>query len=163
MIMNKVLEDYYKIRKEHDYALGKLEKETSRIISVIKSIFKIKGAWWSFKYYEDGDDDPPLPEEICKDEKYGDSFPIYISEDADSGVWYYHEAFPVSFFDMTDEDIRNHIQKEIKEFKKKEKEEKEKEKKKREEKSLKIKQLKESAAKKLTKEEKKALGISSKI
>jgi len=162
--MNKILEDYYKVREDHDAALSLLEEATQRIVDVIKSIFKRKDAWWSYKFYHDGDDDPPLPEEL---DRYGKEpvFPIYIDAMCDSGKWCYNEGFPIIFFDMTDDEIKDHIKKEILQFEEEEKIKKEKEKKKKEERLLKQKQLKESAYKKLvkwkilTKEEKKALGI----
>lgn len=157
IIMNKILEEYYTIREQHDEVLEKLEMETQRIVNVIKSIFKSrnsKNGWWSFKYYHDSDDDSPLPKKLD-----GDCFEIYIDADCDSGKWSYNEGFPIKFFDMTDEEIKNHIQKEIDCFSKKEEKRKELEKKKREERKLKVQELKNSASQKLTKEERKALGL----
>lgn len=157
--MNPVLEDYYKAREFHDACLGDLEKETTRIVQVIKKIFKCKNAWWSYQYYHDSDDDPPLPDKIDKDAKYGDSFPIHISEECDSGKWYYNEAIPVKFFDMSDIEIEEYIKNEIKEYEEEEMREKEEKKKKLEEKNKKKNALIEKAKSKLSQEEKKALGI----
>ena len=159
-IMNKVLTDYYELRKDYDEALGDLENATLRIIKILKKVFNCsQKTWWSFKYYENSDDAPPQPSDIRKDSKYGDSFPIHISEECDSGVWFYHEEIPVKFFDMTDQEIEDYIKKEIHDFKEKEKAQKIANDVKKLQNLSKKNAIKESAIKKLTKEERKALGI----
>lgn len=155
--MNKILIDYCIKRRQHDLSLETLENEVSRIVNVIKSVFKIKNAWWSFAYYRDGDDEPPLPNISTKMEVEG--FPIYISEDAITAEWYYHESFPIQFFDMTDVEIKEYLEKEISNFKEKERERKEKEKQKLDEKNLEREKVKKSAINKLTKAERKVLGL----
>jgi hypothetical protein len=96
--MNEILKEYYDVRDKHDAALGELETATERIINVIKKVFKMgKDAWWSFDYYSDADDDPPLPQPL---EEKGTVFHIHINGEADSGEWYYNNAFPVSFFEI---------------------------------------------------------------
>jgi hypothetical protein len=158
--MNKVLVDYYEARKVHDEALEDLETQTQRIVNLLKKIFKCpKDTWWSFKYYESGDDDPPLPDEIDKNAKYGDSFPIHISAECAAGNWEYSGAIPVKFFDMTDEEITFRIKNEIREDELEEIKRKEAERKKQETRNIRKNALKASAAEKLTKEERKALGI----
>ena len=155
--MNKVLENYYRIRQEHDDALGDLEEHTSRIVNIIKEVFGAKkDVWWSFKYYSDADDDCPLPQTLEDD---GKTFPIFISKDLGTREWGYNSGFPVSFFDMTDDEIRNQLKKEIADDKQKEIDEKAKWKNQSEERKLKQELLKKSAASKLTKEEKKVLGL----
>ena len=145
--MNKVLIEYYKVKKEHDFYLRNLEKEVQRIVSVIKSVFKCNSMHWL--YQEEGNVDS-LPRDI-----YDDAFPILIDQSCDSGVWNYQEAIPISFFDMSNEEIKNHIEKEISDSRELEKIKRLKEK----ESVLKRKELKKSIINKLTKEEIKILGI----
>ena len=154
--MNKVLENYYKTRIEHDKALDDLNKEALRIVNVIKSVFKLnnRDTWWSYQYYDGEYAELPLPEKI-----EDNTFPIHISKVADSGSWYYHEGFPVIFFDMNDEEIADYLKKEIAENKEKEAQEKAIQAAKKEMKKIKEQELKKSAAEKLTQEEKKALGL----
>lgn len=152
--MNKVLEDYYSVREKHDEALGKLETETQRIVTIIKKIFKMgKDVWWAYNYYENAG---PLPRPL-EDNKT--TFPIFIEGEADSGEWDYSNGFPVKFFDMTDQEIIDYLQKEIAKNMEREAKEIELQKKKAELRKKKKAKLIETAAKKLTKEEKKALGI----
>lgn len=152
--MNKILEDYYKARAVHDSAKEELDKATYRIIKVMAGVFKIKDFWWSYKYYGDGDDDAPLPQETD-----GADFFIYVSKDMDSGSYYYNECFPVAFFDMTDEAIKEYIKHEINENERREELEKERKNQAKKAKELKLQAIKESAAQKLTKEERKALNL----
>ena len=153
--MNKILEEYYTIRKSHDEIYQKLEMETQRIVDVIKGVFKTPpGTWWSYKYYSNSDDNSPLPQEL-----EGNCFPIYIERNCDSGKWNYSTGIPVKFFDMTNDEIRDYILKEIEIFSRNERERKEAEKKRREERKLKLENLKKSASEKLTVEEKRALGL----
>jgi len=159
--MNKVLTNYYEMRSVHDMALGLLDKEVTRIIKVITKVFKCKKYWWSYKYYDSSDDDPPLPDDITKSSPKGegDSLPIHISECCDSGDWYYNEDIPVKFFDMTDQEIEDYIKKEIVDCKAKEEHENLIKNQKKEINLAKKKVLMESALKKLTKEERKSLSI----
>lgn len=150
--MNEILTNYYNIRDQHDKSLSVLEKEVTRIVEIIKAIFKRKSAWWSYKYYEG--DETPLPNKI--NDGY---FEIHISESCDSGVWFYNESFPITFFDMSNQEITDYIKKEIVETLEKEVRRAKLEEEKKDLKKQKIQQLKQSAASKLNKEERKALGL----
>lgn len=155
--MNKVLSEYYGARKLHDKALRALDTKTQRIVDVIKRVFKRKSsAWWSYAYYEG--DNVSLPENIEKNDD-GDWFPVHISEECDTGECYYNEGFPVKFFDMTDEEIATQLRNEIAAVKDKVAKEREAEVKRQEAKNVKKNALKIAAVQKLTKEERKALGV----
>ena len=153
--MNKVLGEYYDIRDKHDGALRDLEDEVSRIVAVLKKVFKHKDAWWSFKYY-DADNDFPLPQKLEDD---GKVFPIFIDGDFGCGDRDYSGGIPVTFFDMTDEEIKKQLEDEVEKSIQEEENRKEIEKRKRETRNLNKKKLLDSAAGKLTKEERKALGL----
>jgi hypothetical protein len=157
--MNKLLREYYEIRDKHDLLMSRLGDETSRIVKVICKVFKEKNYWWSFKYYESESDDAPLPQEINKDTEYGNSFLIHISRKCDSGRWVYNEAIPIKFFDMSNEEIEKYIKLEIEEVEEEEQKELDVKAKKKEEKQAKKNALKQTAIEKLSKEERKALGV----
>lgn len=154
--MNKLLVDYYTARKEHDSKLELLNKETFRIITVIAKFFKKRNYWWSYEYYESGNDDPPLPQKLGKNDT---DFGIFISEEMANDVVDYAGGFPIKFFDMTDEEILDYLKKETDEANEQEQKRKEKLKMQKEEKEKRVKSLKESAMSKLTKEERKALKV----
>lgn len=155
--VNKILADYYDIRDKHDEVLGKLDKETQRIITVINTVFGMgKDAWWAYAYYRDAEDDPPLPQPL---EYNRTCFPIYIEGRCETDEQSYNSGFPVKFFDMTNKEIEDYIQAEIKRCSEKEEQELLKKNRILKEKEAKKKKLKSSAINKLTKEEQKALGL----
>lgn len=136
--MNKVLQDYYEIKKEFDKKLGSLTESCDAIVKVIVSCFGVKDFWWEY---------PALnPQNL-----YDNIFSCYIS--CQKNLYGYEDGFPISFFDMNRQEIKDYIQKEIAEIKEKERIKKEKAKLARERR----KQEKENAKKKLTKSELKAL------
>ena len=154
--MNKLLEEYYSARKRHDVIQGTLDAKVGKIVKIIASCFKLKDYWWAYDYYEDADDPAPLPQKLEDD---GQNFPIHISEECDSGNYYYNEALPCIFFDMTEEEIREYIKNDIEQAKTKEKEEEEQKQKKLLKNKEKKESLLKSAVSKLTDQERKALNL----
>ncbi len=103
--MNKLIEDYYEVRKRHDVILGELDDRTGEIITVlINFAHASKKYWWAYDYYESADDDAPLPQKLD-----GDWFPIYVSTDICIGDSDYSNGFPISFFDMSDDEIVKYL------------------------------------------------------
>jgi hypothetical protein len=152
--MDNLLNKYYAVRGRHDDVLEELTKEVIRIIKVITAVFCIKDYWWVYEYYDGEYSREPLPQRV-----EDDYFPIYISKECSSGENWYHEGFPVIFFNMTDEEIFMYIALEIELAKKKDIEQKEKAKKVKLAKEKEKAKLRESAKAKLSKEERQALGI----
>lgn len=151
--MNKLLTGYFAVRKIHDEYLKDLLVETDRIVKIITRFFGKKDSWWAYGYYEDEREDAPFPRMT------GGNFQIYISEECDSGKWYYNESIPVAFFDMTDKQILEYLKNEVAEHKKEEEIKNRKTKESSEKKKLKKETIKKSALKKLTTEERKALDL----
>ena len=147
--MNKILTDYFTIKSEHDKALAVVEKETQRIVNIIKKVFKRKNAWWAFDYYE-----PPSPE-LVED----GMFAIYISESCETNAVDCSAHFPVEFFDMTDAQSEQYLRKEIAADLAKEVEEARKADKLLKENKAEKAKLLESAKSKLSAAERKALGL----
>lgn len=147
--MNKLLTEYYAARKVHDEKLVQLNEKVEFIVSAILKAFKKKrrDVWWDYQYVEE--EVPEIfPEIISQNEE---RFPIHISNFSPD----YSSGFPIKFFDMTEEEIISHIQKEIEQEKLKAQQELEKRlknKKKREE-------MKQAALNKLSKEDRIALGL----
>lgn len=154
--MNAVLENYYKVRVEHDKALAELEASTSRIVKVITKFFKVKSKnyWWAFNYHRDSDYAAPLPQNV--DDGW---FPIYIEAVCETDETNYAGGFPVEFFDMSDEEIVAYLKKEVERCEEAQRIKSEKEEKKRIEKEAKKNAVKASALAKLTPEERKVLKL----
>lgn len=155
--MNKVLEDYYKIRTEYDKTLKALSKEFDRVVTVILKFFKSKG-WYDYDYYEDSNVRPQP--QFIKD----DWFPCFIDGNVEHADICYSEGFPVKFFDMTDKEIINYLNNEAydfeqKQIKKNAKLQQKKLKKELEKKKIKRQALKKLAIANLTDEEKKILNL----
>ena len=148
-----VVEEYYKYRELHDKSLDKLTKETDRIVKVIVKFFKTpdKKYWWAYKYYEDGDNDEPLPQ-MKLDKEW---FQCYINHDGYDDYYDYDSQFPMKFFDMSDEQIFDYLSEEKSKI---EDEEKKKIAKQRANKKDNDNKRKE-VLKKLTIEERKLLGV----
>jgi hypothetical protein len=154
--MSITVSDYYQAREIHDEALENLNKETKRIVRVITQFFNIKDYWWSYAYYENADDDAPLPKDL---EDKEETMPIHISRICDTGEWYYNEGFPVKFYDMADEEIVAFLQKEVDDHNKKKAEKEEALTKKSAAKKAKSDAIKAAALAKLTAAERKALKL----
>ena len=133
-----------------DAAKDKIDDRVGEIIGLIHKIFKkdFNGCWWYPNAREDG------VGEI--DSVDPDSFISFELQDHPSfDIYDYSCSFTAIFLTMSDKEISNYIQAEIDQHQK----QKEKEKRKREDRKNSKDTLKQQALKKLTKEEKKALGL----
>jgi len=157
-IMNELLEKYYSARKEHDRILAKLDVEVSRIVTVITKCFFIKPGriTWSYDYYDDSENNPPLPQ-LLQDN--GKTFPCFVDDEMATSVQDYSIGFPLSFFDMSNREIKNYVMRELDKDEAEETAEEEKRMKRELAIKLKKEKLKKSAAGKLTAEERKVLGL----
>lgn len=144
--MNKVLTEYYEAEAIRNKKGDALDKQTQRIVTVITKFFGVKKDWWwAYDYYEG--DIAPSPRQT-----EDDLFDIYISKECSSDSWMYSEAFPLSFFDMSDDEIWCYLRKEATNDKNREKV-------KKETKKATTAELRKSAISKLTPQEKKALKL----
>jgi hypothetical protein len=152
--MNKILKDYYDAVAISNEKAGILETQTIRVVGAIAKFFKLgKDYWWAFDYYEG--DIMPKPQRVGAD----GYFPIYISKNCESAKVSYSDCFPVSFFDMTDNEIHKYLQKEAQEDLEKQKIKDEKAALSKKARESAKNSLKESALSKLTKAERKALKL----
>jgi hypothetical protein len=102
--MNKILTDYYNEEKIFDNVLAPLEKEFNRIVRVIAEFFShsTRSYLYDWEYMEHGDS--YYPQQIRNG-----IFPCYISVSCATKNSDYSYGFPVEFFDMTNDQIRDWI------------------------------------------------------
>lgn len=119
---DKDLVEYLQSKKTYDAQAGKLEKRVQELVDLVLKTCNVKLSWWAYKYYEDSDMDPPLPDLKESYTDFEEEFPWFIctqgSRDAlATDEWDYGDGFPIKFLFMNDNDIVKMITRQIKETK----------------------------------------------
>lgn len=158
MITEQDIGVYKDASKAFEAAKATIVDRIDKVIKVVVKVFNKKiSCWWlpNAREGELGDLDGCIVSPDSKDGWDEITFEMDSGRQMETDEWDYSYSFPRRFLFMNDNDIRSEIKAQIKQteenaIKKKEK---------RVQNSAEKKKLKVSAAKKLTKEEKKALGI----
>jgi len=162
-----IIEDYIYTRATLDIHKGKIVDEVDRVILALHEFFKYHlDAWWFYGAQEGEIGD--IPGNINDTDAWIDYEYLRTSigkspvKQLDTGISDYDSQFPVEFLFKTDNEIYKILQSEIDEYKKEEAENIKKEEEKEDtklKKSAYKKKIAKAARNKLTREERKALGI----
>ena len=103
--MKEVVKNFFEIKEQYDQAFILFKKEVNRIVIVITDFCDRRQSWWTFEFTEGLIDLPPQKIE-------NGNMIIHINQQCIVGESFYHQGFPAIFFEMTDKEIYNYLERE---------------------------------------------------
>lgn len=155
MLLEEDIKRFLNVEKEYNIWVGIIEKRFFEIVDIVLECFGYSEEDVSYWF---GDYDSEIEGHIdlsYKDLSYCIYFRDDVCKDLQTDYYDYGQDIPIEFLTMSDEEIRTKVKNEIRKTKEKEEEKKAKAKANRENKKLK----RQEALNKLSKEERKLLGL----